>query len=172
MQRIIIIGTSGSGKTTLGRTLGQKLGIVHRDIDSFHWQKGWQPLEKEKFRSVMDEFTNNEKWIIDGNYSSIKDITWKKATHIIWLDYKLNLVLKRFFWRSLKRSLTKEELWNGNYETLTNSIFSKDSLFFWILKTHKKHKIEYGNFENDKERSVDFIRLRSPKETSQFINSI
>ena len=71
-----------------------------------------------------------------------------------------------------KASCTKEKLWNGNFETLRNSIFSRDSLFFWILKTHKKHRKEYGDFEIDGNRKVEFIRLRSPKETSNFICSL
>jgi adenylate kinase family enzyme len=172
MKRIVIIGTSGSGKTTLGKALASKLNIEHKDIDSFNWQKGWKALSHDELRSAMSKYTDQEKWITDGNYSSIKDIVWARATHIIWLDYKLPLVLKRFFIRSIKRSLLKEELWNGNIETLRNSIFSRDSLFFWILKTHPKHKKEYSELQESHEFGEKLTRLTSPKKCEEFLKNI
>ncbi|MDA8793127.1 hypothetical protein N9N67_07770 [Bacteriovoracaceae bacterium] len=169
MKRVVIVGTSGSGKTTLGRQISHIFNIPHRDIDSFNWQENWQALEKSQLRDVLNQFTDQEEWIIDGNYGSVKDITWKKATHIIWLDYKLPFVLKRFFIRSFKRSYTKEILWNNNRETLKNSIWGKESLFLWIFKTHHKLKKEYSTYQESPIYSAKFIRLIGAKETEAFI---
>ena len=89
-------------------------------------------------------FSQEEKWIADGNFGSVRDILWKRATDIIWLDYPLLIILKQFFKRSLIRSFKREELWHGNRETLWESIFKPNSLLVWVFKTYWLYKKKYS----------------------------
>ena len=139
MKRIVVIGTSSSGKTTLARKLAKKLHYEHAELDAFYWEPNWTEAKTEVFRQRVNNFSQKENWVVDGNFSAIRDILWKRATHIIWLDYPFHIIIRQFFKRSLIRSLTREELWSGNTETLWNSIFRPLSLLMWILKTYHRN---------------------------------
>ena len=74
MQRIVIIGSTGSGKSTLGRTLAAKFGVPHTEMDTLHWLPGWIERDDATFRELVDAFTAQPAWVIDGNYSVARDL--------------------------------------------------------------------------------------------------
>ena len=133
--RIVVVGVTGSGKTTTAIRLARILEIPHVELDSLHWQPNWVMAEKETFRQLVDQALSGPGWVTDGNYSKARDLIWGRATTIVWLDYALPVILGQLIWRTLKRVITRVELWNGNRETLRGAFFSKDSLFLWALKT-------------------------------------
>ena len=67
MQRIVIIGSTGSGKSTLGRTLAAKFGVPHTEMDTLHWLPGWIERDDATFRELVDAFTAQSAWVIDGD---------------------------------------------------------------------------------------------------------
>jgi len=173
LERIVIVGSSSSGKTTLGALLSEKLSIEHKELDFFFWRPNWQESALEEFRERVDSFTQNDKWIVDGNFLRVKDLTWKRATCVIWLDYSLLIILKRFFFRSITRSLKRKVLWHGNVETLRNNLFSSNSLLVWILKTFKKNKKVFQALKESGEFShLKFYHFKHPKELVVFLNAI
>lgn len=88
MQRIVIVGPSGSGKSTLGKTLSNKLGIPVIHLDSLFFKAGWVEIEKEELVEKVTQFIAvNEKWIIEGNYSSTLPIRLEHCDQAIFLDY-------------------------------------------------------------------------------------
>jgi adenylate kinase family enzyme len=84
-----------------------------------------------------------EEWVIDGNYSKVRDIIWPRANLLIWL----NLPFVRVFWqalsRTLKRVITKEELFSGNRETFKLAFLDRDSIPWWVIRTHHRRRDEY-----------------------------
>ncbi len=140
--RIAIIGTSGSGKTTLAQQISIHLGIQHVELDAYRHGPNWTETPDTRFRCHIRQALSTGDWIVDGNYSVVRDIVWSKATKLIWLDYSVNLVLWRLLKRTLKRCLLRKELWNGNRENILQHFFTKDSLFLEALKTHWSMKIE------------------------------
>lgn len=168
MKRIVVIGSSCSGKTTLSKALSKKLDIPHVELDSIYWLENWTEIERSKFNQIIDEKTDADKWVVDGNYNSSKDISWKKATHIIWLDLNLSVILLRFIKRSFKRAIFKEPLWNNNKEDLKNSYL----LFLWIFKVYKRNKKEFQEMiSSNSYPNAEFIKIKNPKQVYQLLST-
>lgn len=70
--KIQICGYSGSGKSTLARALGEKYNIPVLHMDSVNWYGNWQYRSDEEKTEIVNEFlSENESWVIDGNYTKI-----------------------------------------------------------------------------------------------------
>lgn len=172
-SKIVIVGSSSSGKTTLGKQLSSILHHPHKELDFFNWEANWTEADKEVFRQRVDEFTSKDSWITDGNYGRVQDLTIERSTLVIWLDYSLPLILSRFFRRSIRRSITKEELWNGNKETLKNSMWGKESLLAWILQVYQRNKERYEEMiSENKSTKRKFLRFKNPKQTKEFVQKL
>ena len=173
MQRIVIIGTTASGKSTLARQLAQRLNARCIDIDALHWGPNWQGVPTEVLRERMIQAANCERWVIAGNYSKIRDLTWARADTLIWLDYPFPLVFWRLFRRTLTRIITRENLWDsGNTETWRGTFLSRDSLFIWALKTHWKYRKSITQALAQPEYAhLRLLRFRSPREAECFLRS-
>jgi len=162
-QRIAVIGTSGSGKTTLACQLADRLGLPHVELDALHWDANWTMAPLPVFRERVARALAGDAWVVDGNYSKVRDVVWPRAQLIVWLDYGLPVIFWRLFWRSLRRSLSREELWNGNRERLRDQFLSRDSLFLWALQTNRRHRAEYVALLGRPEHAhLKLVRLRSP----------
>ena len=98
----------------------RELGARHIELDSLYHQPDWTPLADEEFRLRVDEATGDGRWVVDGNYSAIREIVWDRADTVVWFDLPYATVLARTIRRTLRRTLTREELWNGNREPLSN----------------------------------------------------
>ena len=83
MRRFAVAGTSCSGKTTLARRIAALYGIPHIELDAIYWGPNWKPSAIDEFRSAVEIETSNDRWVIDGNYSKVRDIVWERATHLI-----------------------------------------------------------------------------------------
>jgi adenylate kinase family enzyme len=169
MQRISIIGTSGSGKTTLAKQISQRLTIPHIELDYLHWQPNWVEIADHIFRDQVSQSLSGNSWVVDGNYSQVRDIVWEKADTIIWLDYSVSVILNRLIWRTLQRVLKKQEVCNGNRETWQTT-FSKDSVILYAVQTYQQRRREYLQLFTQPEYShLQIIRLTSPQTTENWL---
>jgi adenylate kinase family enzyme len=100
-ERIAIIGPSGSGKSTLARELGERLALPVIHLDAHFWSAGWVESDKMQWRETVRALAANERWIIDGNYSSTMDIRLPLAETIVFLDFPRWLCLLRVLRRWL-----------------------------------------------------------------------
>lgn len=173
MRRIVIVGTSGSGKTTLARQLGAHLNIPVVELDALHWGANWTPIPLSTLREQVEAALCGEAWIVDGNYSKVRDLTWGRADTVIWLDYHLQVVMRRVFWRTLTRALSREELWHGNRERLGTALFSKESILLWAWQTHRKNRQTYTKLTSQPEYAhLQIVRHRSPQQTQLWLAHI
>lgn len=172
-MRFVVIGTSGAGKTTLARRIAQRLSIPHVELDALHWQPGWVEAEPAILRERVGSATRGQAWVVDGNYSKVRDIVWPRATTIIWLDYPLPLVMWRVTSRTVVRALRRQELWNGNRESVRMSFLSRDSVILWALTSHGRRHREYSAlFARPEHAHLDVLRHRSPRQTETWLAMI
>lgn len=157
--RIHIVGTSGAGKSTIAKNLARELRIRRLELDSIYHQANWTPLPVDEFRSQVAEFIRFESWVIDGNYSTVSDLIDSRATHLVWLDYPRWFVMLRLLRRTLRRTLTRQELWNGNRESLS-SLFKRDpheNILLWAWTTHHER---HCRFEKLFVAQTEFVKIR------------
>ncbi len=171
--RIAVVGDTCSGKTTLSRQLSLALGIPHVELDALHWEPNWTMAETDVFRKRVGEALKGDRWLADGNYSKVRDLIWPRATTLIWLDYPLGIIVWRVLWRTLVRSITKEELWNGNREGFRAGFLSRDSLLVWAVETHRRRRRRYAALLARPEYShLMVVRLRSPRATREWLSGV
>jgi adenylate kinase family enzyme len=167
-----VVGTSGSGKTTLAHRLAQQLGIPHVELDALHWGPNWTPAPPDVFRERAAEALSGQAWATDGNYSTVRDIVWKRADTVVWLDYSLPVVMGRVTWRTLRRSIRREELWSENRERLREALLSRDSIVWWALRTYRRRKKEYPHlFSQPAYAHLRVIHLRSPRSAREWLST-
>lgn len=119
--RIWVVGNSGSGKTTLARKVAARLGVPHVELDSINHQPGWQSLDPEEFRRTVAERCSGPSWVVCGNYAGVVgELLWTLADTVVWIDLPRRTVMRQIVGRTLRRVLTREELWNGNREPWSN----------------------------------------------------
>jgi adenylate kinase family enzyme len=174
VRRVSVGGTAGSGKSTLARELAGILKVPHLELDGVFHQPGWAPLPAEEFRARVAEFTSQASWITDGNYSLVRSLIWERADTVAWLDLPRHLVMRRLIWRTLHRMATRQELWNGNRESVRNlvSLDPEKSIIVWAWTTHAANRATYlAASEDPANAHLTFIRLTSPRAVKRFLAS-
>ena len=173
VRRINVVGTTGSGKTTAARAIAERLGIEHIELDALFWKPDWGQTPDDEFLPAVDEATRGERWVLDGNYSRTRPIVWPRADTIVWLDYGFPRVFGRLLWRTIRRSITREELWSGCRERLRISFFSRESILIWCLKTYWLRRRNYPELLSRPEhKHLRLIHLRSPREAQTWIGRL
>jgi len=172
-RRINVVGTSSAGKTTLARGLAETLGLPCVELDALHWESGWQEASDEAMRDRVTRATAGDAWVVDGNYSVVRDIVWGRAEAVIWLDFPLRTVLWRYASRTRRRLRSGEELWpgTGNRERLSMHLFSRSGLLWWILSTYRRRRREYPGLLAA-HRQLVAVRLRSAEEADAWLATV
>lgn len=86
-DRISIIGGSGSGKSTLANILSESMKIPVIHLDAINYKPNWIQVDKVERDKIISGKSNEDKWIIDGNYNKTLKERLIKSDLIIWLDY-------------------------------------------------------------------------------------
>ncbi len=170
-RRVVVIGTSGSGKTTMARRLGERLGVPHIELDYLHWGPNWTEQPDEIMREgVLQALDGRDGWTVCGNYGQVRDIIWARADTVVWLDYSLPLMLWRLTRRTFGRAVLNEEIWHGNKENLHTHLFTKDSLYWWVLTTYKRRRKQIPEWFRDPSHAhMKKIRLRSARDANNWL---
>ena len=175
MQRVNVTGSSGSGKTRLSRRLGELLGAPVLELDSVYHLPGWEPMALEPFRAKVGEFVAGGVWVVDGNYSDVRDLVWGRADTVVFLDYSRLRVMSQLTSRTLRRIATRQELWNGNRERWTNlmSLDPEKNILVWSWTRHRTQRLRFDDAVGDPRWShVRFLRVRSPRRLRRLLSSL
>lgn len=169
-QRIAVLSTaSGSGKTTLGRALAAKLDAPFVELDALVHGPKWVETPDDVLRAKLAPIVASDKWVIDGNYrKKLGDLVLARAELVIWLDLSIRVWFPRLVKRTLKRAIFREELWNGNRESLRNAVWGRDSLFAFALLQYRTRRAEWPTSL----APFPHVRLRTPGEVDRFLREL
>ena len=173
-QRIIVIGNTCSGKSTLARKLSESLELPLVDLDALYWEPGWQPVPPDVFRARVDEATRGERWVLAGSYlGRQQDISWPRATNVVWLDLPLSTLVVRILRRSFDRWWRGDVLWGTNVERFFPQLKLWDehsSLIAWAVRHHREKRRAYAAAMCDTQwRRIAFSQLRGAHEIERWV---
>lgn len=177
MRRISVVGSSASGKTTIARALEARLGLPRLELDAVFHQPGWQAKPDEDFRAEVAAFAAGDRWVIDGNYTShgVAQVVWPRADAVVWLDLSRAVVMARVVRRTLRRVVTREELWNGNREPWSNlySTKAEKNIIVWAWTRFAHTRTKYHAMLTDGTWShLEVVRLRSARAADAFLEGL
>ena len=167
MRRVAIIASaSGDGKTTLGRALAARLGVPFVELDALVHGPNWVETPDDDLRAALEPTLAGDGWVIDGVYRrKLGDLVMHAADTIVWLDLPIRVWLPRLARRTWRRWRDREELWNGNRESLRNAFCGRDALFAYALRTHFARRRDWPR----ELQGLTVVRLRSEREVAELI---
>jgi len=170
--RVAVIGPSGAGKSRLARAAAQQLGVPHVELDAIFHQPGWTSPYDEEFRALVRPLVAGDAWVVDGNYGAVRPLVLARADVVVWLDYERSLVMRRVITRSARRAITREELWNGNRETVRSWV-RPDHPIRWSWSQHARKRRNYGQMLGDPAHAhLEVVRCRVPVEAERWLRSL
>ena len=175
MRRVSVVGNAGAGKTTLAGSLAGALGGEFLELDSIYHQADWVPLSTDEFRRRVSAMVAGQRWVVDGNYSRVRDLVWARADTVVWLDLPRRTVMRRVIWRTLRRVGGRVELWNGNRERWRNlfALDKEESVVSWAWQSHASTRAKFEAAMADPANGhLRFVRLTSPAAVRRFLRSV
>ncbi|MFC7022857.1 AAA family ATPase [Promicromonospora thailandica] len=172
MRRVSVVGASGSGKSTFARRLAQRLGAPYVELDALHWGPGWRP--RADFARDAGRAVATDLWVVDGNYSVVRDAVWARADTVVWIDPPAPTVLAQVYGRSFRLALSQEELWpgTGNRQPWREVLvpWAAGSILRWSWAELRKHPARYGAAMADPANAhLTFHRLRTRRAADEFL---
>jgi adenylate kinase family enzyme len=168
MQKIAVFGLPGVGKTTLAARLAELLDLPHHDLDDVLFTDGGA-LPLAEFRARTAAITDTPGWVVDGNYSKLADVTWHRADLLIWLDYRLPLIVWRVTRRNLRRLLGREPA-PASASTWRRAFFSRRSV---LANAVRKYLANRGRYRRQADQTaglgVQVLRFRTPRQTRRWL---
>jgi adenylate kinase family enzyme len=174
-KKIQVIGAIGSGKSTTALRIAERLGLPFIDLDSVRHQPGWTEKPVEDFRkdvlAALDGTPTG--WVVSGNYfSALGESVISRAETVIWLRIPFRRTFPKLFLRTVRRSWTKEPLWNGNHESWRVSFFSRNSVLLEaISKAPDRHHREYSILQRLAPQPM-IVEVTKFSEIDRFIESL
>ena len=174
-ERINVVGTSGSGKSTFACELAEVLDLPCYEMDRLFWKPDWEETPDEEFFPKVRDVTSQDRWVLDGNYTRTTPVKWQRVQVVIWLDLPFLQTVFRVTKRAFHRSLTRTEIWpgTGNRETLAKAFFSKDSIIWWAITSHRRGRARYGAAMDSPEYAhIHFLRLKSAERIASCLDAL
>ena len=166
-RRFSVVGIPGSGKTTVSRTIAERVGLTHVELDAlFHGPNWGEPTPGEFERRVAAALDGLDSWVVDGNYNSrLGTSVLEHADQIVWLDLPFRVTFWRLLRRTVRRLRVHELLWGDNSETFRGAFLSRDSILLFALKTYRRGRRARAQLV----AGYPHVRLRSVRDVSRYL---
>lgn len=172
-MKIAIVGISGSGKTTLARKAAAKLAIPHVEIDAAFHLENWEP--NPHFLDDLAARLDTPHWVCDGNYRPAEQLVRGNADVIVCFDLPRRQVMRQVIGRTIRRAVTREELWNGNREPASNFLRwnPEDNIirWTWVYHGHRRRRMA----ESERTGAWDHAQvvwIRSHAEADEWLDAL
>jgi hypothetical protein len=105
----------------------------------------------------------------------VRDIVTTRADTVVWLRHSRSVVMRRLVRRSIQRVRSREPLWNGNTERLSDLLDVRDPehLIRWSWSSFRRLDARYSAEMNDPELGhLSWVVLDRPADTRRFLSSL
>ena len=155
MKRVVVFGTTGSGKSWLANRLSERTGLRVIELDALYWGPNWQGATDHLFRHRVERETmplagDDSGWIVVGNYGQVRDLVWRSADTLVWLDLPFALVMGRLLRRTMSR------------------VLSRHSILLWAIKTHRRNRQRFAVECEFLGKSKTVVRLQTAREVERY----
>lgn len=166
-RRILVAGASGAGKTTLARRIAEASGLPFQEIDALFHGPDWTP--RPSFVDDVERFTAQPGWVIEWQYPGVQPMLAERAQLLVFLDYRRARVMRQVAWRTARRRLRREELWNRNIEAPLHTVFTDpEHIVRWAWKTHGTRRALVDDAAAQHPH-LAVVRLRNPREADAWL---
>jgi adenylate kinase family enzyme len=167
IRRVAVIASaSGNGKTTMGRELAERMGVPFVELDALVHGPNWTETPDDLLAAQLAPVLASEGWVIDGTYRrKLGDRVLEAADVVVWLDLPIRVWLPRLVRRTAGRLIGREQIWNGNRESLRAALWGRDSLFGYALRAHFARRREWPA----ELRTFPVVRLRTTAGVQAFL---
>lgn len=163
MKRVVVIGSGGAGKSTFSRQLGETLGIEVIHLDPLYWQPNWVETPKDEWVETVAELIKRDSWVMDGNFGGTREMRFRSADTIIFLDIPRRVCLYRVIKRVIRyRGKTRPDMAEGCKERFDLGFL----IWVWNFPYDTKRRIEEA-IARFPEKNV--VILRSNQEIDSFL---
>lgn len=127
-------------------------------------------MDDRDFRAAVGKAVLGERWVVDGSYRKVQDLVLERATTVIWLNYPFLLAFARALRRTIARILRKEALFSGNRESFRVAFLSRESLLWWIIRTHRGRRKRYRELlTSGCYHELEMLEFHDQRETEGFL---
>jgi adenylate kinase family enzyme len=177
VDRVSVVGSSGAGKSTFAAKLAARIEAPHVELDGLWHDAGWTNPTPEVFRERVTAVTSMPRWVIDGNYARVtrEGPVWEHADTVIVLAIPKMLVMRQIVRRTLRRAVTRQVLWNGNREPLSN-FYRWDperNVARWAWTKYDSQNEQYREApKNPRYSHLNFVFLASHAESEEYLRTV
>lgn len=174
MRRVWVVGSAGAGKTTLARAVADRLGVPHVELDEIYWDAGWRHRDPDEARARLSAFlagAGARGWVVDGNWTSRGHGLGEVADAVVWLDPPRRVVMPQLVLRTLRRGVTRTELWHGNRENAL-SLLRRDpekNIVRWSWTHFASTRERYADLAG---RDPRVVRIATRREAAAWLRSL
>lgn len=141
------------------------------ELDAINHGPDWTALPADDMRLRLDIVCPADgAWVADGNYESKGgDLVRARADTVVWLDFSRRTVMRQLAWRTARRGVLRERLWNGNRESLRNAL-SRDperSVLLWSWTRYEAQRHRYAA-----QRDSRWVCLTNRAEVTQYLATL
>lgn len=124
--------------------LAARLELPLLELDAvFHAQPNWVDLTREEFRDQVTAYlaAHRDGWVIEGNYSHVRDLILPLAETAVWLDLPFLTVYRRLAWRTISPlDHGRRTLEQATGKPFRQTFLTPDSMLVWGIKSWQPHR--------------------------------
>ena len=94
MKKVLILGSPGSGKSTFARRLQEKTDLPLCHLDLLYWNPDKTTVDSETFRTRLEAVLHQDRWILDGNFSSTMEWRLRFCDTVFLFDLPVDTCLQ------------------------------------------------------------------------------
>lgn len=172
-DRVLVCGVSGVGKSTLCGVLSRRWNLPYTELDSLYHGPNWTALAS--FHDDVAAIAAAPRWVSEQQYLSndgVGHVLAARAGLLLWLDWPRRIALPRLLRRTLARSISRRELWNGNRERPIWRLFGgdeSDNILRWERATHDTWRRQLADEVRSRHPHLEIVRFRRPRELRRWL---